>query len=215
MRGSVLGSGIVHIGLLAALLIVRGPMAMVIPGPDVVQVALLDPNAPIGVPPPPEEKPEPPKLDEVQPVEEEGVKIEQKKPKPKASPKPKEERAPVKQVALPSAPAGSSGLRGDVATEGDFEFTYYLVLIRNKIAANWTPPAGLTTSGNPVRAVLFFRVGRGGELTDVRLETPSGVEFFDRSAQRAVVLSDPLPPLPLGFTGGSLGVHFGFEWESP
>ena len=24
-----------------------------------------------------------------------------------------------------------------------------------------------------------------------------------------------LPPLPLGYAGSELGVHFGFEWESP
>jgi hypothetical protein len=24
-----------------------------------------------------------------------------------------------------------------------------------------------------------------------------------------------MPPLPAGFPGGDLGVHFGFEWESP
>jgi hypothetical protein len=29
------------------------------------------------------------------------------------------------------------------------------------------------------------------------------------------VLSDPLPPLPLGFPGSELGVHFGFDWEAP
>jgi TonB family protein len=66
-----------------------------------------------------------------------------------------------------------------------------------------------------VRTVIYFRIGRSGELEASSLETASGIEFFDRSAQRAVTLSDPLPPLPLGFAGGTLGVHFGFEWETP
>ena len=111
---------------------------------------------------------------------------------------------------------GTAGLRGDVSVEGaNFEFTYYLVLIRNKIASNWSPPAGVVTSGNPARAVVYFKVSRGGALSEVRTESASGVEYFDRSALRAVTLSDPLPPLPLGYGGGQLGVHFGFEWESP
>jgi TonB family protein len=63
--------------------------------------------------------------------------------------------------------------------------------------------------------VVYFRVGRGGEISAMRLETPSGQEVFDRSTMRAVTLSDPLPPLPLGFSAGELGIHFGFEWESP
>jgi hypothetical protein len=41
------------------------------------------------------------------------------------------------------------------------------------------------------------------------------MEFFDHSALRAVMVSDPLPPLPLGFTGEDLGVHFGFEYAAP
>jgi len=117
---------------------------------------------------------------------------------------------------LPSASVGSAGLKGDVSLDvHDFAFTYYLVLVRNKIAANWEPPAGLATGGRPVRTVVYFRISRGGEVTGVQLESASGLEFFDRSAVRAVTISDPLPHLPLGFDGSDLGVHFGFDWETP
>jgi colicin import membrane protein len=218
MRNAVVGSGLVHLALLVVLLIARGPAAMIVPGPDVVQVALLDPTSMTIAPPPPEPAPKPEPAT-IQPVEEEGIKLEPKKPAPKKSPETKkpEERPPVTRAqALPSAPAGTAGLKGDVSLDAaSFEFTYYLVLIRNKIASNWAPPAGLTTSGQPVRAVVYFRVSRDGRLSAPRLETGSGAEFFDLSAVRAVQLSDPLPPLPLGFSGSELGVHFGFEWESP
>ena len=53
-----------------------------------------------------------------------------------------------------------------------------------------------------------------GAVSAVRLENGSGSEFFDRAGVRAVMVSQ-LPPLPLGFGGGNLGVHFGFEWEAP
>jgi len=76
-------------------------------------------------------------------------------------------------------------------------------------------PAGLATGGRRVRAMVYFKIGRRGEVTGVRLEGVSGIEFFDRSALRAVTISDPLPPLPDGFGGGELGVHFGFDWETP
>jgi TonB family protein len=138
-----------------------------------------------------------------------------KKKKPARVPEETPPPAPEMPV-LPSAAVGSAGLRGDLSLEvRDFAFTYYLVLVRNKIAANWAPPAGLATGGRRVRAVVYFRIARGGELSGVRLEGASGMEFFDRSALRAVMISDPLPPLPLGFAGGELGVHFGFDWEAP
>jgi|SRR5437867_1175347 len=219
MRGSVMGSGVVHVALLVTLLVVRGPIAHIVPGPEVVQVALIDPSA--VAPPAPTPAPAPPpetKPVEVKPDEETGVKLEPVKPK-KAKPverKPQERPRAAAAPALPSARLGETGLSGDVTVDAtNFEFTYYLVLVRNRIASNWTPPAGLATGGNPVRAVVYFRIGRGGEIIGIRLETGSGAEFFDRAALRSVVISDPMPPLPLGFSGGDLGVHFGFEWESP
>ena len=218
MRGAIVGSGLVHVLLLVALFYVRTAATLVLPGPETVQVALVDATALTPTAPPPVEKPLPePILSEVKPVEDTGVKLQPDLPRKKKVVKPREEVAPVvESPALPSAPVGSSGLQGSVSVDArDFEFTYYLVLVRNRIAANWSPPAGLVTGGRRVRAVVGFRIGRGGTLSAVRMDEVSGMEFFDRSALRAVVLSDPLPPLPLGFPASELGVHFGFEWEAP
>jgi TonB family protein len=218
MRGAIVGSGVVHVLILVALFWVRTATSLVIPGPETVQVALVDPAALTPTAPPKVESPPPePILTEVKPAEDTGVKLQPEPPKKKKVEKPREESPPTPEsAALPSAPVGSAGLRGDVAVDArDFEFTYYLVLVRNRIAANWTPPAGLATGGRRVRAVVAFRIGRGGGVTTVRMEEVSGMEFFDRSALRAVVLSDPLPPLPLGFPASELGVHFGFDWEAP
>jgi outer membrane biosynthesis protein TonB len=221
MRGSVILSSAVHLIVLIAVFLTRPASNFVVPGPDVVQVSLLDPNAaetPTPPTPPPPPQPAPPVKEQIQPEEAKGVKLEPAKPQ---KPQPKEQQTPPppstrRAPILASAQVGPAGLRGDVGVDAtDFEFTYYLVLVRNKIAGNWVPPAGLATGGNPVRAVVYFRVGRGGEISGLRIETPSGQELFDGSSLRAVTLSDPLPPLPLGFPGGDLGIHFGFEWESP
>jgi len=218
MRGSLLGSGLIHAALLVALFYVRTPAALVVPGPEAVQVALIDPGAlrPVAAPVP-ETPPPAVKLEEIKPVEDVGVKLAPEPPRRKKPVKPPEERPPPQELPLlPSASVGSAGLKGDVGLDvRDFAFTYYLVLVRNRIAANWAPPAGLATGGRRVRTVVYFRIARGGEVSGVRLEGASGMEFFDRSALRAVMISDPLPPLPLGFTGGELGVHFGFDWETP
>ena len=217
MRGSVLTSGLAHLAVLVTIFLARGPMAMIVPGPDVVQVTLVDATAAATPPVPPAPAPPEPKPAEIKPVEDQGVKLQTPKPaKKKASEPRREERPAAAPAALPAVRIGSTGLRGDLAVDaGSFEFTYYLVLVRNRIASNWAPPAGLAGGEKPARAVVYFRIGRGGELTGARLETGSGAEFFDRAALRAVLISDPLPPLPLGYTGGELGVHFGFEWESP
>lgn len=220
MRASVLGSGLAHMALLVVLFYVRSPVPLVVPGPETVQVALVDPTALMPAPAPtPAPEPTPPKLESVKPVDDTGVKLTPEPPKKKKKPEKPVDTPPAPQPeapTLPSATVGSAGLKGDLSLEvHDFAFTYYLVLVRNRIAANWAPPAGVATGGRAVRSVVYFRIGRGGEVTGVRLEERSDLEFFDRSALRAVMLSDPLPPLPLGFSGGDLAVHFGFDWEAP
>ncbi len=208
-----------HAIILVALFSVRTLAPRVVPGPEVVQVALVEPaDVQTWTPPAPVRQPEV-KAAEIKPTEETGVKLAP--PKVTKPPKKEPERAPAPQPsasvpALPSAPVGNAGLRGEISVDaGDFEFTYYLLLVRNRIAQNWSPPAGLETRGQPTRAVVYFRIARRGEISGVRVESGSGTEFFDRSASRAVLISDPLPPLPLGYTGTDLGVHFGFEYATP
>ncbi len=222
MRNALIGSAAVHGAVLAVLFVVRAGTPIIVPGPDVVQVALVDPSALAPTPPAPKAvEPEPKReVPELAPEPGEGVKLVKpappKKKPPEKAPEKAPETPPLQEPALPYAAVGTGGLRGAVAVDAaNFEFTYYLLLVRNRIAQSWSPPAGLATGGHPVRAVVYFRIGRDGSLSGVRLETTSSVEFFDRSALRAVALSDPMPPLPLGFSSGSLGVHFGFEYATP
>lgn len=215
MRSAVVGSGVVHAAVIGALFVVRHSTPLVVPGPDVVQVALMDmPSTPT----PPAETTPPPKPEitkpEIKPVDESGVKLEAPKPKPKPA-EPKRQATPAPTLKLPSAAVGAPGLSGEVAVDApDFEFTYYLVLVRNKIAGNWTPPSGLAGASG-AKVVVYFRIARDGSVLGAQLESGSQFEFFDRSALRAVLVSDPLPPLPLGFGGSDLGVHFGFGYTAP
>lgn len=222
MRGALTGSAAVHLVLLAVLFLFRPPLAHLVRGPDAVQVALVDPAllaAPrVAVPPPaPPKKVEPP-------PDRDAVRIEKPKraperrrevqPEPPPAPTPEPEREP--EPVAPYTAIGNSGLSGAVSVDGPpFEFSYYLQLIRSRVGQAWAPPAGLVSTGQPIRAVVRFRITRDGAIRGLALETASGVEFFDRSAMRAVQLSDPMPPLPIGYSGSDLGVHFGFEYVQP
>jgi protein TonB len=211
-----MGSSMVHLAVVILLFAVRTPTPVIVPGPDVVQVALVGPAQVQVAATPPAPEPEPVKeVQELPPVEETGVKITPPPKKPtKTETKPSEPAPPA--PALPYARVGTAGLSGQVSLDqGDFEFTYYLVLVRNRVAQNWSPPAGLGTGGQPVRAVVYFKIGRGGEISATQIEQSSNAEFFDRSALRSVMISNPMPPLPLGYSGSELGVHFGFEYSGP
>ncbi len=223
MRGTLLASTGMHIALVSVLFAVRPSRTVVIPGPDVVQVALIGEPEP---PPPP--APVVRANDAVTPDESDGVRIEKPRPKPKPEvkqqPKPAEPQAkrpspdePVrttstKRTVLPYAPV-AGGLAGQVAVDdANFEFAYYLQMVRAQVARNWTPPAGAASGA---RVEVYFRVSRAGAISGLRLETASGNEIFDQSALRAVVITEQLPPLPLGYSGADLGIHFGFEYTGP
>lgn len=219
MRNAVAGSAAVHLALLALLLLLRPPLAGVVRGPDAVQVALVDP-AMLAAPRPAPAAP--PRPREAAAKEPDAIRIE----KPKRAPEQRREEpaaeTPPPEVAAPARPElsytaiGNAGLAGAVAVDGPpFEFSYYLQLIRSRVGQAWAPPAGLVAGAQPIRAVVHFRIERSGRLRGLRLESASGVEFFDRSALRAVQLSDPMPPLPIGYSGSDLGVHFGFEYVQP
>lgn len=223
MRGSIAASALMHVGLVSVLFIVRPSRSVVIPGPDVVQVALIGEPAP---PPPPQ--PVVKANDAVVPDEEEGVQIEKPRPKPKPEvkqqpkspepprPSPRRDDPPppvaAKRLMLPYAPV-AGGLSGQVAVDdANFEFAYYLQMVRAQIGRNWTPAEGAPSGA---RVEIYFRVSRSGGITSLRIETGSGNEFFDQSAIRAVAITEQLPPLPLGYSGSDLGIHFGFEYTGP
>ncbi len=224
MRGTLAGSAAVHAVLLSVLFVVRPAHTVLLPGPDVVQVSLIGEPAP----PPPPPAPVVRAKDVVTPDETEGVRIEKPKPKPKPEVKQQPKRpepVPVtprqeppvtppsaQRTVLPYAPV-AGGLSGQVAVDdANFEFAYYLQMVRSQIAANWTPPAGAVTGA---RAEVYFRVARSGAISALRVELGSGNAVFDQSAARAVVITQQLPPLPLGYSGADLGIHFGFEYTGP
>ena len=146
-----------------------------------------------------------------------------KKPKEaKAAPVPRS--APVaprpapngSAVDLPSAGAGlggegTPGLMDFGASvsgfDSDFPFAYYAEQLTALIGANWLKPE--VPPGTA--CVVTFRILRSGQVTDVRVETPSGFGFYDRAATRAVYAANPLPPLPTEFRREELGVHIRFQ----
>ncbi|MFZ1946642.1 MAG: energy transducer TonB [bacterium] len=100
-----------------------------------------------------------------------------------------------------------SGIKVD---DQDFRFAYYLEVIRERIGYSWSPPA-LYGAKSDVAATVYFKIGRDGSISDAEIEKSSSQETFDRAALRAIKLADPLPPLPAGFRGKNLGVHFEFQ----
>ncbi len=124
-----------------------------------------------------------------------------------ATPEPGPEAAPRQRQGSPEgSPTGTSAF-GATAVTGldnpDFVYGYYIDQMVSLIGANWVRPP----VGKGVEAVLHFRIGRKGEISELEIVTSSGHSSFDLAGLRAVRQADPLPALPNSFRGDSLGVN--------
>jgi TolA protein len=101
--------------------------------------------------------------------------------------------------------ADGTGISVDAA---QFPFAYFLSAIERRVSDHWYNTSSQPGSG--LTCVVYFRLMRDGSVQDVRGETSSGNDYFDRSAVRAVKGASPFPPLPRGFQDEFLGIHFTF-----
>ena len=99
---------------------------------------------------------------------------------------------------------------GGIKIDGaNFQSPYYINLVFSKIRSRWVNPVRLSTL---IEVTVYFRVEANGRIVDAEIENSSGITAFDQSALRAILTSDPLPPLPQEFTGDHIGIHLKFEY---
>lgn len=110
----------------------------------------------------------------------------------------------------------SAGTGGVAMGEGNSfgqQYAWYVASMRMRISANWLLA---TVSPNIVtapRAYLTFEILRDGTVTNVQITQSSGIPEVDRSALRAILASNPLPPLPPDYSGRSVDVQFYFDFH--
>ncbi len=102
---------------------------------------------------------------------------------------------------------GGPMVSGPVVDMPSFKYDYYLGIIKNKVDNRWNQPV---THNKTRKALIEFTISRKGDVSNVRVSDSSGDNYFDQTALRAVTLSTPFPPLPQGFKGDSLRVHYRF-----
>ncbi len=225
---SILG----HAAFLALVLLIGKPrkapvfVPMSLPVRVVSPASLGRPQAP-PAPAPVAAPAEPAPAPKAKPVIEKPT--EKVQPSAKAMPEPKKHAKPEKPKPAPGAakpggpalelPSAAGAANGSTSGEGvsfgasvtsfdaDFPFSYYVEQLLSLIGANWFKPE----SAEGTSCVISFRILRSGQVTDVKIDSSSGVSYYDRAAARAVYAANPLPPLPPDYRNESLGVHLKFQ----
>jgi TonB family protein len=103
--------------------------------------------------------------------------------------------------------SGSQGIGGtlDVA---DFCCPEYLQTMIQRIRSIWQQNQGIDGL-----TVIKITIQRDGRITEPVVETRSGNPALDLAAQRAVVMTKQLPPLPDAFPHPTLTVHLNFQYQ--
>jgi TonB family protein len=188
VKRELLFSFIGHIGLVAVLGI-GGTLRLSRPQPrpQVFAVKLVNPGTP-------------------EPAEEPGkASVVQPKPRPRKRPETKPEPKPRKKESV----VRKRGLGARIEGADALGYAYYLNIILAKIADNWyNPYAGQSVE---FRATVYFVVEQDGTVKEVKLERGSGNGAYDASCERALLVTQKLPPLPPEFTGPRLKLHLEFE----
>jgi len=112
--------------------------------------------------------------------------------------------------------AGSAGQGGlSFGEGGDFgeRYGYYVASVRSRISGNWLLSTVSPNIVSAPRLYMTFTILRDGNVTDVEITQPSGIPEVDRSALRAVLASNPLPPLPPDYSGNKVKVNLYFDFH--
>jgi periplasmic protein TonB len=108
------------------------------------------------------------------------------------------------------APGGGGVGSGSKSPFG-YRFAWYEQLLRDTIARNWRSQELDANIRN--RVAVTFDIMRDGSIRNVRVSTPSGNFALDQSAQRAILMSNPLRPLPREFERDIATIEFWFALQ--
>ena len=109
--------------------------------------------------------------------------------------------------------AGEGGL--SFGEGGDFgeRYGWYVTSVRNRISGNWLLSTISPSIVRAPRLYMTFTILRDGTVTAVEVTQSSGLPEVDRSALRAVLASNPLPPLPPDYSGNKVKVSLYFDFR--
>ncbi len=134
------------------------------------------------------------------------VAVVDNKPKTEPKEKPKPKLTPQKTSQKTGQDVGLK-----ISSKGG-KHSYYVEAILSKIGSNWVNP--FASSGVKFSTTIYFVIQKDGRITSVKIEKSSSNELYDRAAERAVIITQTLPPLAGEFAQEeSLKLHLEFEYK--
>jgi len=113
---------------------------------------------------------------------------------------------PPQQDTKETGPSG-----GTASGKKDWDIMdIYMVEIQYRIQKNWSFTEQLAGGRTDLEAWPAIKIMANGEIKDVWFDKRSGNSYFDEQAKKAILKSNPLPPLPKGYWRPYFEVGFHF-----
>jgi len=135
----------------------------------------------------------------------------------------RERLARIKEEVAQIAEEVQKGAAGEIIgeyTEGKptgkgigLTFQLYYNQVWEKIKNNWVLPTFLIKETKRLEAIIVIKIARDGHIIKKQFERKSGYMLFDQSVEEAIKKSDPLPPLPQGYTQPYHEIGIRFRWS--
>jgi protein TonB len=106
---------------------------------------------------------------------------------------------------------GGGGVGSGTGSPFGNRFGWYEQLLRERVASKWRSQELDARIRNKV--AVMFEIMRDGSIRNVKVSQSSGNFALDQSAQRAILMSNPLPPLPREFERDSALIEFWFALQ--
>ena len=111
------------------------------------------------------------------------------------------------QETKEAAPHGGTG----TGSKKDLELMdIYMIEIQYRIQKNWSFNQQLAGGSKDLEAWPAIKIMANGEIKDIWFDKRSGNSYFDEQAKKAILKSNPLPPLPKGYWRPYFEVGFRF-----
>ncbi len=109
--------------------------------------------------------------------------------------------------------SGGGGVGSGTGNPFGTRLGWYEKLLRDRVAQNWRSQDLDRRLQSAPAVVVLFTLMRDGSIRNVRISQSSSNFAYDQSAQRAIEMSAPFPPLPREFERNSANLEFWFRLE--
>jgi TonB family protein len=157
----------------------------------------------------------------------------EKRPPPSRPSRTLENKSPIPENAVPYGKRGNpdlptgysttpgSGTPGtSVPGQGNADFAtrygWYIASAKRRVDPNWDLMSidAAVRNSQTLHCEVSFTIMRDGYVKNVRVSKSSGNASWDNAGVRAILNSNPLPPLPSDFSGSSVDVIWDFPVRS-